>query len=100
VYTATEPEEVEPNVTLYNQKDAPRALQAGPERVREVQGEDIAPPNMGEIQRRVIELELEGETIWREFDIVRLFETEDEAREYAENAENRQPPAGFVLGGN
>ena len=50
---------------------------------------DIAPPHIGEIQRRVIEVELEGETVWREFDIIRTFETEEEAREYAKQATPR-----------
>ena len=45
---------------------------------------DICPSNMGMMQRRVIEVEYEGEMTWREFDIVKTFETEEEAREYAE----------------
>ena len=45
---------------------------------------DICPPNMGMMQRRVIEVEYEGEMTWREFDIVKTFETEQQAREYAE----------------
>jgi hypothetical protein len=44
---------------------------------------DICPPRVGEIQRRVIQVNVEGEEVWREFDIVRAFESEEEAREYA-----------------
>ena len=44
---------------------------------------DICPPHAGEIQRRVIEVNREGEKVWHEFDIVRMFESEEEAREYA-----------------
>ena len=48
---------------------------------------DICPPRVGEIQRRVIQIERDGETIWREFDIVRVFESEEEATAYSgENA--------------
>lgn len=44
---------------------------------------DICPPNVGEIQRRVIQVNVEGEAVWREFDIVRVFDSEEEAKEYA-----------------
>lgn len=44
---------------------------------------DICPPHPGEIQRRVIEVELDGEHVWREFDVVKVFESEQEARAYA-----------------
>ena len=47
---------------------------------------DICPPHPGELQRRVIELEREGESVWLEFDIVRVFENRKEAQDYA--AEN------------
>jgi hypothetical protein len=48
---------------------------------------DICPPRIGEIQRRVVQVKVEGEAVWREFDIVRMFESEEEAKEYAdENA--------------
>ena len=46
---------------------------------------DICPPRVGEIQRRVIQVNMEGETVWREFDIVRAFESDEEAREYADH---------------
>jgi hypothetical protein len=45
---------------------------------------DIAPHDRGLMQRRVIEVEVDGETEWREFDIVRAFEDEKEARAYAD----------------
>jgi len=48
---------------------------------------DICPPRMGEIQRRLIQVGGEGEKAWREFDIVRMFESEKEASEYAEQHE-------------
>jgi len=45
---------------------------------------DICPPDQGMVQRRVIELSRDGESVWREFDIVRAFESKEEAREYAD----------------
>jgi len=45
---------------------------------------DICPPDQGMVQRRVIEVRRDGESVWREFDIVRAFENEGEAREYAD----------------
>ena len=39
---------------------------------------------MGELQRRVIQVNIGGETVWREFDIVRTFESQEKAQEYAE----------------
>jgi len=44
---------------------------------------DIDPPNQGMVTRRVIQVEVDGETVWREYDLVRVFEGEAEAREYA-----------------
>lgn len=44
---------------------------------------DVDPPRQGEQQRRVIEVEIDGEKVWREFDVVRVFENADEARDYA-----------------
>jgi hypothetical protein len=44
---------------------------------------DIDPPDLGMVQRRVIEVELGEERAWREFDIVRVFGSEQEAQEYA-----------------
>ncbi len=44
---------------------------------------DIDPDDRGLMQRRVIELVLDGEIVWREYDIVRSFTDEQEAREYA-----------------
>lgn len=46
---------------------------------------DIAPPQAGEVQRRVIEVEIEGQRAWREFDIVRLFDDQEEAGQYAQD---------------
>ena len=45
---------------------------------------DICPPRMGEMQRRIIQVDREGEKVWREFDIVRTFESKEEAQEYAD----------------
>jgi hypothetical protein len=64
----------------------------GPERCetcREMDAErwcllDIAPPDAGLQQRRVIDVEIDGETQWREFDVVRVFADEDEARTFAD----------------
>ncbi|MBN1259078.1 MAG: hypothetical protein JXB35_00215 [Anaerolineae bacterium] len=44
---------------------------------------DICPPDAGLMQRRVIQVTVQGEPVWREFDVVQIFETEDEARRYA-----------------
>jgi hypothetical protein len=44
---------------------------------------DICPPDEGMMQRRVIQVEREGKTGWREFDIVKVFENQEEAEEYA-----------------
>jgi hypothetical protein len=44
---------------------------------------DICPPDAGQIQRRVIEVAVDGETEWREFDVVRVFADEEEAIAYA-----------------
>jgi predicted Fe-Mo cluster-binding NifX family protein len=45
---------------------------------------DISPPGAGEFQRRVIQVNVGGEEVWREFDVVRAFESEAEAKAYAE----------------
>jgi hypothetical protein len=44
---------------------------------------DVCPPGAGEMQRRVIQVNVGGEAVWREFDVVRAFESEAEARAYA-----------------
>jgi hypothetical protein len=44
---------------------------------------DICPPEGGLMQRRLIEVEVEGEVVWREFDVVKVFEDEEVARAYA-----------------
>jgi len=48
---------------------------------------DICPPDQGKIQRRVIQVSREGEKVWREFDIVKIFESQEEAEKYAEENE-------------
>ncbi|MFN2270968.1 MAG: hypothetical protein ACK2US_09045, partial [Anaerolineae bacterium] len=44
---------------------------------------DICPPDAGLVQRRVIEVTINGQTEWREFDVVRAFADEEEAAAYA-----------------
>ena len=44
---------------------------------------DVCPPDQGLLQRRVIEVSLDGGTAWREFDVVRVFDDEAEAAAYA-----------------
>ncbi len=44
---------------------------------------EIAPPDAGMMQRRVIEVTVDGESLWREFDIVRSFDDEEQAITYA-----------------
>ena len=44
---------------------------------------DIAPADAGLVARRVLPITLGGETVWREFDVVRVFADEDAARAYA-----------------
>ena len=45
---------------------------------------DIDPPDRGMVQRRVIEVMIEGVTEWREYDVVRIFANRDDALAYAE----------------
>jgi hypothetical protein len=47
---------------------------------------DVEPPDPGRVQRRVIEVAIGGAKSFREFDVARVFESEEEARRYA--AEN------------
>jgi hypothetical protein len=44
---------------------------------------DVCPSDGGMMQRRVIKLSIDGEEVWREFDVVRVFESEEAARAYA-----------------
>lgn len=44
---------------------------------------DVCPPDAGRVQRRVIEVVVDGQAAWREYDVVRSFASEDEARRYA-----------------
>jgi hypothetical protein len=58
------------------------------EKCREIDAEricllDICPPDAGLVQRRVIEVTIDGEKAWREFDVVRVFADEEEAAAYA-----------------
>lgn len=45
---------------------------------------NICPERPGEIARRVIEVTLEGKKTWREFEVEKEFQTEEEAVAYAE----------------
>lgn len=45
---------------------------------------DTCPPHVGEIQRRVIQLNRIDQEVWREFDVVMMFGSEEEARKYAD----------------
>jgi hypothetical protein len=45
---------------------------------------DIDPPHPGEIQRRVIQVNVDGQTVWREFDIVQTFASAEAATRYAQ----------------
>ncbi len=57
---------------------------------------DVDPPQPGLVQRRVIQVTLDGEPAWREFDVVRAFDSRDEAAAYAAAAglelEAESPP--------
>ncbi|MCU0726285.1 MAG: hypothetical protein MUE73_10915 [Planctomycetes bacterium] len=44
---------------------------------------DVDPPDRGMVQRRVIEVRGESGSEWREFDVVRIFADEAEARAHA-----------------
>jgi hypothetical protein len=45
---------------------------------------DICPPHVGEIRRRVVQANRRGNEVWREFDVVMIFGSEEEARDYAD----------------
>ncbi len=45
---------------------------------------DIQPPNAGLVQRPVIELTLQGKKLFCEYDVVKVFDEEKEARAFAE----------------
>jgi len=45
---------------------------------------DIDPLDAGLMQRRVIEIVVDGRPTWHEFDIVRTFDSEEDALRYAE----------------
>ncbi len=44
---------------------------------------DVEPPNPGRVTRRMIEVEVAGSKAWREFDVVRTFESAEDAQAYA-----------------
>jgi hypothetical protein len=44
---------------------------------------DISPPNAGMEQRRAIQVTVDGEPAWREFDVVKVFQDAQEASAYA-----------------
>ncbi|MBN1318284.1 MAG: hypothetical protein JXA42_22575 [Anaerolineales bacterium] len=44
---------------------------------------DICPPDPGMVQRRAIRVTMDGEECWREFDVIRQFESEREALAFA-----------------
>lgn len=44
---------------------------------------DTNPPDQGQVQRRVIQVRGEEGQVWREFDVVRAFDSEEEAERYA-----------------
>jgi hypothetical protein len=44
---------------------------------------DVDPPDRGTMQRRVLQVWIDGEAVWREFDVVRVFDDEGEAKAYA-----------------
>jgi len=45
---------------------------------------DMSPPDQGRVQRRVIQVQVDGRLEWREFEVVRVFDDEQEARAWAE----------------
>lgn len=45
---------------------------------------DVDPPNYGQVARRMIAVTMAGVEVWREFDVVRVFASEEEARAYGE----------------
>jgi hypothetical protein len=44
---------------------------------------DIDPPDQGKVSRRTIEVQIDGNKAWLEFDVVKTFADEAEARKYA-----------------
>jgi hypothetical protein len=44
---------------------------------------DICPSDAGQMQRRVVEVVIDGRSEWREFDVVRTFADKKEALAYA-----------------
>ena len=48
---------------------------------------ELFPPGETIAQRRMIEIAIGGERVWQEYEIVRTFDTEGEAREFARSNE-------------
>jgi hypothetical protein len=44
---------------------------------------ELFPPGLGDVQRRAIQVQVDGEMVWREFEIVTSFASADEATVYA-----------------
>lgn len=44
---------------------------------------ELFPPGQGMAQRRAIQVRIDGELVWREFEIVRTFESTEKATAYA-----------------
>ncbi len=47
---------------------------------------DVDPPGAGRQQRRTLEVELEGRRQWREFDVIRVFADERQARDHGQES--------------
>jgi hypothetical protein len=45
---------------------------------------EINPPGLGMAQRRVMQVRIDGEEVWREFETVRVFDSAGEAQAYAQ----------------
>jgi hypothetical protein len=47
----------------------------------------VYPPEAGMIQRRLIQVQVDGEGVWQAFEVLRVFEDEQEASAYAQENE-------------
>jgi hypothetical protein len=45
---------------------------------------DVSPPDAGLVTRRITQISRDGDVKWVEFDVAMVFETEEEAKEFAE----------------
>jgi hypothetical protein len=60
---------------------------------------DVFPPGEGLMQRRLIEVEVEGEPVWHAYEVVRVFADEEEAQAYAgENGVTDVPSIAWATG--